>query len=152
MDLQFLWGTVRSRGSSVSIVSWLQTRDRAIRFRSPAEAKDISFSLCVQNKSEVHPASYPMGTGVRGSKARPGRDADYSPHLLPRSWISRNCNSFSPCRLHGGSGTALLFIVTARMWVDKSILSGHVCGVSAGYLRHVHVDVCVIRILNSVVR
>jgi hypothetical protein len=35
----------------------------------------------VQTSSEVHPASYPMGTGGRfpGGKARPGRDADHTP-------------------------------------------------------------------------
>jgi hypothetical protein len=25
-----------------------------------------------------------------GGKARPGRDADHSPHLVPRSWMSRS--------------------------------------------------------------
>jgi hypothetical protein len=35
---------------------------------------------------EAHPASYPMGTGpFPGGKARPGRDANHSPHLVPRS-------------------------------------------------------------------
>jgi hypothetical protein len=43
--------------------------------RSSAEAKDFSCSLYAQTNSEVHPASYPVGTG---SKARPGRDADHS--------------------------------------------------------------------------
>jgi hypothetical protein len=47
---------------------------------SPAEAKDISSSLCVQTGSETYPASYP--TGTRGpfqrGKAQPGRDADHS--------------------------------------------------------------------------
>jgi hypothetical protein len=38
-------------------------------------------SLCVQTCSEVHPASYPMGTGSSfpGAKVQPGRDADHSP-------------------------------------------------------------------------
>jgi hypothetical protein len=47
----------------------------------PVEAKNLSSSLCVQTSSEVHPASYPMGTGGRfpGGKARPGRDADHTP-------------------------------------------------------------------------
>jgi hypothetical protein len=49
--------------------------------RSPTEAKDFSFNLCVQTGSEAHPASYPMGTGgpFPGTKARPGREADHSP-------------------------------------------------------------------------
>jgi hypothetical protein len=43
--------------------------------------KDFSSSLCVQTGSGDHPASCPVGTGgpFSGAKARPGRDADYSP-------------------------------------------------------------------------
>jgi hypothetical protein len=70
-----------SRGSSVSIVSDYGLDDRTIEVRSPAEANDISSSLCVQTGSGVHPASCTMCTGgpfPRG-KARPGRYADYSP-------------------------------------------------------------------------
>jgi hypothetical protein len=33
-------------------------------FGSRAQAKDFSFSLCIQTSSEVHPACYPMCTGV----------------------------------------------------------------------------------------
>jgi hypothetical protein len=68
-------------GSSVSIVSDYGLDDRAIGFRSPAEAKDFSSILCVQTGSEAHPASCTMGTGgpFPGGKARPGRDADHSP-------------------------------------------------------------------------
>jgi hypothetical protein len=49
--------------------------------RSPTEAEDFSFSLCVQTGSEAHPGSYPMRTGdpFPGGKAQPGRDADHSP-------------------------------------------------------------------------
>jgi hypothetical protein len=55
--------------------------DRAIGVRSPARAKDLSSSLCIQTGSEAHPVSCPMGTGgpFPGGKARPGRDADHSP-------------------------------------------------------------------------
>jgi hypothetical protein len=76
-----------SRGSSVSIVSDYGLYDGAIRVRSPAEAKDFSFSLCVQTDSWAHPASCPMGTGgpFPGGKARPRHDADHSPHLVPMS-------------------------------------------------------------------
>jgi hypothetical protein len=75
---------------------------------------DFSSSL-VQTNSEAHPASYPMASGVPfpGGKARPGRDADHSPHLLPRSRMStsytlslgacmavagQSCFSFSMCK------------------------------------------------------
>jgi hypothetical protein len=70
-----------SRVSSGSIVSDYGLDDRAIGVRSPAGAKDFSFSLCVQTGSGAHPASCIMGTGgpFPGGKARPGRDADHSP-------------------------------------------------------------------------
>jgi hypothetical protein len=50
-------------GSSVSIVSDYGLDDRAIGVRSPAGAKDLSSSLCVQTGSGAHPASCTMGTG-----------------------------------------------------------------------------------------
>jgi hypothetical protein len=39
-----------------------------------------------------------MGTGgpFPGAKARPGRDADHSPHLVPRSRMSRSYTSSRP--------------------------------------------------------
>jgi hypothetical protein len=68
-------------GSSVSIVSGYGLDDRAIKARSPAEAKDFSSNLCVQTGSGAHPASCTMGTvgPFPGAKARLGRDADHSP-------------------------------------------------------------------------
>jgi hypothetical protein len=67
-------------GSSGSTVSNYGLDDRVIEVRSPTEAEDFSSSPCVQTGSEVHPASYPMGTGgpFPGGTARPGRDADHS--------------------------------------------------------------------------
>jgi hypothetical protein len=61
--------------------------DRAIGVRSPTGVKDFSPILCVQTGSGSNPASCPMGTGgtFPGVKARPGRDADHSLHLVPRS-------------------------------------------------------------------
>jgi hypothetical protein len=61
--------------------------DRATGVRSPAGARDFSSILCVHTGSGANPASCPMDTGspFAGSKARPGRDADHSPHLVPRS-------------------------------------------------------------------
>jgi hypothetical protein len=55
--------TIRSRDSSVSIVSDYGLNDRANGVRSPAGAKDFSSSLCVQTGSEAHPASCTVGTG-----------------------------------------------------------------------------------------
>jgi hypothetical protein len=67
--------------SSVSTVSGYELDDRAIKVRSPAEARDFSSSLCVQTGSGAHPASCTMGTSspFPGGKARPGSDADHSP-------------------------------------------------------------------------
>jgi hypothetical protein len=55
--------------------------DQAIQVRYPAEANNFSSNLCVQTVSGAHPVSYPIDTGgsFSGGKARPGRDADYSP-------------------------------------------------------------------------
>jgi hypothetical protein len=76
-----MYSDTRSRVSSVSIVSDYGLDDRASGVRSPAGAKDVSCSLCVQTGSGAHPAPCTMGTGgpFPGDKARPGRDADHSP-------------------------------------------------------------------------
>jgi hypothetical protein len=54
---------MRSRVSSVSIVSDYGLDNRAIGVRAPVEAKDFSSSLFVQTGSGAHSASCPMGTG-----------------------------------------------------------------------------------------
>jgi hypothetical protein len=72
-------------GGSASIVSDYGLDDRATGVRSPGEANDFSYGLCVQTSSEAHPASCPMGIGCHfpgGDKARPGRDADHSPSSI----------------------------------------------------------------------
>jgi hypothetical protein len=88
----------RSRGSSGSIVSDYGLDDRAIEVRSPTEAEDFSSSLCVLTSPRAHPASCPMGTG---GKARPGRDADHSPYLVPRLRMSRGYISSHPMACSG---------------------------------------------------
>jgi hypothetical protein len=79
--------TFREPGSSVSMVSGYGLDDWAIGVRSPAGAKDFSSILCVQTGYGVHPASRKIDTGspFPGGKARPGRDANHSPHLVPKS-------------------------------------------------------------------
>jgi hypothetical protein len=52
-------------GSSVGIALGYGLDDRSSRFRFPAEAGNFSLHHRVQNGSEVHRASYPVGT--RGS-------------------------------------------------------------------------------------
>jgi hypothetical protein len=102
---------VSESGSSGSIVSGYGLDDRVIGVRSPAEAKNFSSSLCVQTGSGAHPASCTMGTGgpFPGGKARPGRDADHSPHLVPMSRMSRSYTSSPSSATMVCSGTALLF-------------------------------------------
>jgi hypothetical protein len=75
-------------GSSVSAVSDYRLDDRG---SIPAEVKDFSSSLCVQTTSEAHPASYTIETvgPVPEGKARSGRDANHSPHLVSKSRKSR---------------------------------------------------------------
>jgi hypothetical protein len=70
-----------NRVSSGSVESVYGLDDRAIGVRSPAGAKDFSYTLFVQTGSGAHPASCTMCTGgpFPGAKAQPGRDADYSP-------------------------------------------------------------------------
>jgi hypothetical protein len=50
-----------SRGRSVSIVAGYWLDDRAIKVRSPAEAKKFFSNIYVQTGSETNPASCPMG-------------------------------------------------------------------------------------------
>jgi hypothetical protein len=61
----------KSRDSSVGIALGYWLDDRGSRVRFPAGAGNFSFHHRVQNGSEAHPASCPMGT--RGSF--PGRKA-----------------------------------------------------------------------------
>jgi hypothetical protein len=51
------------------------TADWTAGVRSPTEAGDFSFNLCVQTGSGAHLPSYTVRTG---GEARPGRDADHS--------------------------------------------------------------------------
>jgi hypothetical protein len=89
--------------SLVNIVSGYRLHDRGSIL---AEAKGFS-SRCVQTTSEAHRASYPMGTG---GKARPGRDADHSSLLVPRSRMSRSYTSSAPCSRHSEWGDSVLVL------------------------------------------
>jgi hypothetical protein len=71
-----------------------------------------------------------LSNGYRGSfpggKARPGRDVEHSPHLIPRSRMSRSYTSSSPWSLHGDGRTALVcFMMTNEFlvwWVGLGII------------------------------
>jgi hypothetical protein len=62
-----------------------------------------------QTGSGVHPGSCTMGTEGHfpGGKAQTVRDADHSPHVVPRSRMSRSYISSPSKRLRASSGTAL---------------------------------------------
>jgi hypothetical protein len=67
------------KNSTTSKLSFCALHIRAFEVRSPAEAKDFSFSLSVQTGYGAHTASCTMGTGglISGAKSRLGRDADH---------------------------------------------------------------------------
>jgi hypothetical protein len=56
-----------------------------------------------------------------GGKARPGRDADQSPHLM-MSGMSMSYKSSQPRRLHGGSRTALLYQWINIISIDQKLV------------------------------
>jgi hypothetical protein len=63
---------------------------RTTGVRVLAAARNFSLLHRVLTASEAHQVSYPMGTGgsFLGDK-RPGREADYSPHVVLRLRMSR---------------------------------------------------------------
>jgi hypothetical protein len=96
--------------SKVSIVSDYRLDDHVTVVQFLAEAENVSSNLCVQTSSEAHPASCPMGTGSPSPGVECGRGVTLITHLhlMPMSRMNRSCTSSTPCRLHGGSRTALL--------------------------------------------
>jgi hypothetical protein len=104
--------TLCEPGSSVGIVSGYGLDDRAIVFDLRQRRNYFSSSLSFQIGSGAHPASYTMGTidPYSGTKGRQRRDADHSPHLVPRLWMSRSYTSSPPPSASMAcSGTALSF-------------------------------------------
>jgi hypothetical protein len=93
-----------SRVNSGSIVSDYGLDDRAIGFRSPAEAKDF-FPLASVSRPALGPTQPPVQwvPGVLSPEVKRGRGVTLTthPHLVPRSWISRSYISSPPKRLHG---------------------------------------------------
>jgi hypothetical protein len=64
----------------VSVVSDYKLKTGRSRFDFRQRRKGISSNICLQTGSGAHPAFRKMGTGA--SKARTGRGADHSPHLV----------------------------------------------------------------------
>jgi hypothetical protein len=77
--------------------------DWAIEVRSPAEAKDFFFSLCIQtgSGSGAHPGFWVPG--VLSPKIKRGRGVKLTTHprLVPISRMSRSYYSSPPKRLYG---------------------------------------------------
>jgi hypothetical protein len=92
------WKCVLGVWAEVAKCVWCLATGWTTEVRSRQRRKNISSSFCVQTGSGVHPVSCTMGTGgpFTGAKARPGPDADSSPHLVPRSWMSRSYKSSPP--------------------------------------------------------
>jgi hypothetical protein len=94
--------------------------------------KDFSSSLCVQTGSGVHSASCTMGTGgsFPAAKARPGRDADHSSLLVPRSRISKSYNSSAPKCLRGvwwDSSSFRIQMVKGKYFRDRNLFQDTQC-------------------------
>jgi hypothetical protein len=76
----------KSRDSSVGIALGYGLDDRGSRDRFPAGVGNFPLHHRVQNGSEATqpPIKWVPGALFLGTK-RPGREADHSPHLVPRS-------------------------------------------------------------------
>jgi hypothetical protein len=119
----YIYNIYRSRVSSGSIVSDYGLDGRAIGVRSPAGAKDFSFSLCVQTGFGAHPPSCTMGTGVLSPGVKRGRCVMLTthPHLVPRSWMSRSYTPLPPSASMACRGTALLFYFAYSVYIYSYI-------------------------------
>jgi hypothetical protein len=110
-----------SRGSAVSIVSGHGLDDRAIEVRSTAEAKEFFLWPVCPDRLWGPPSL--LYKGYRGpflgAKARPGRDVDHSPHLVPRSRMSRSYTSSPPSTCVSCNGTALALAEFGFMFLKK---------------------------------
>jgi len=93
----------RSRDSSVSIVTRLQTEGSGVWF--PAEARDFRLLENVQNLSESRPFSYNVTGAVFSGLKRPGYETDRSPLSSAEVKNERSCSLTSPACFHGVRGT-----------------------------------------------
>jgi hypothetical protein len=101
---------IQFSGAEVAQSAQCLTTDWTTGVRSPAEAKDVSSSLCVQ----TCPASYLMGTmgHFPGSKAWPGSEADHSPSSSAEIENEQELYFLSPFVPAWRSGVAFLFFFT----------------------------------------
>jgi hypothetical protein len=81
-------GSLGNRREKLCVFFLLMLADGDSSARFLAGAGNFSFHYCVRNGFEAHSISYPMGSGgvaLSLRLKRPGREADHSPHLVPRS-------------------------------------------------------------------
>jgi hypothetical protein len=91
-----------SRDGSVGIALGYGLDDRGSRVQFPAGAGNFSLHHCVQNGSEAHSDSYPMGNrGSFPAVKRPGRKADHSPLSSAEVKECVELYIHSPICLHG---------------------------------------------------
>jgi hypothetical protein len=66
----------------------------------------------VSRPAQAHPASIPMGTGIRfpGVKCNWGLTLTTQPHIVSKSILNRSYALSPSWHLHGSSGTALLLL------------------------------------------
>jgi hypothetical protein len=90
---------LKNRNSSGGIVS-----DYGLDDRDSIPDRGKGFFLALASKPALGSTQSPIQWVPRvlspGGKARPGGDADHSPHLVPRLSVSRSYNSSPPMRLH----------------------------------------------------
>jgi hypothetical protein len=118
-----LYSSSRSWGNSGSTVSDYILDDRGL---IPGRGTGFWSGICVQTSSEAQPTSYPMGTSVpfAGGKARSGRDADHSPHLVPTSGMSTRYSSSPPLYLHCVAGQFYLTCVFNKIHKQPETVRG----------------------------
>jgi hypothetical protein len=92
----------------------------SMQLRTPAEAKIISSSLCVQISCEAHPASYPTGNGDLSPGIKCGRRVTLTthPHLEPRSTMSYTPLPFGVCVAVEGQLYYFFFLLLHYVFVS----------------------------------
>jgi hypothetical protein len=131
---------VVSQSSSLSVMPGYGLDDRAIEVRCPAEIRDF-FSTRPALGPTWPPVQWVPGGGgpFPGGKVRSGSGAGHSPHLVPRSWMSRSYTSSPSCASIGVLWDCLFFTVNvgieirgyfciaiSRLMIRSVLESGHI--------------------------
>jgi hypothetical protein len=121
-DFHFHFPLETYTDSEVAQSAQCLTTDWPTVVRSPAEARNLSSSLCVQIGCGSHPASCTVGTtGVLSPRVKRGWGVTLTihPHLqVPRLRMSRSYIFSLPWRLHGVAGQLSEFQQIVRACSD----------------------------------